>query len=364
MYPYLKIISLLFHSPLIPCFQVLFKNLLNLITIVFANHSLFYLKKFFFFDQRGKNDSLGILTIHLLRLAYIQSYIYSLGDSHWAKSKGTIKGQEQITLFAIIKDAFSFLFTCIFSSFLPSSSFTFHCLINLLSSLITPPHLKKTFALFCLIHLTGSIRHFFQVLAESCRVMIGSIWWGLYVFWGILEEKRYSLYPGTYKAHLRPFQKMFLPLFAFYVFYLIFLETGAFSTGLSAFSPQSARQLYSKTFLLFLKNHAKKPRDVSNANCTRSPRHPFFAAFQGAAKSSIIWGSSTTAWSKAMGFEASEISVYLSVLFFSAACTRASYLSESVSSPVKWGYSSAYFVKLLGRWNEISVNSQSGTSGV
>ena len=131
MYPYPKIISLLFHSPLIPCFQVLFKNLLNLITIVFANHSLFYLKKFFFFDQRGKNDSLGILTIHLLRLAYIQSYIYSLGDSHWAKSKGTIKGQEQITLFAIIKDAFSFLFTYIFSSFLPSSSFTFHCLINL-----------------------------------------------------------------------------------------------------------------------------------------------------------------------------------------------------------------------------------------
>ena len=121
MYPYLKIISLLFHSPLIPCFQVLFKNLLNLITIVFANHSLFYLKKNFFFYQRGKNDSLGILTIHLLRLAYIQFYICSLGDSHWAKSKGTIKGQEQITLFAIIEDAFSFLFTYIFSSFLPSS---------------------------------------------------------------------------------------------------------------------------------------------------------------------------------------------------------------------------------------------------
>lgn len=244
MYPYLKIISLLLHSPLIPCFQVLFKNLLNLITIVFANHSLFYLKTFLI---RGKNDSLGILTIHLLRLAYIQSYIYSLGDSHWAKRVRTQKCCVQLlTLFAIIMMLSLSFFTCIFSSFLPSSSFTFHCLINLLSS-YHPPHLKNLCSL-----LVDSINWFYQAFLSSLS-------WKLQAddrkdhlmrslcFLGNPRRKALLFVPEP-KAHLRPFQKMFLPLFAFYVFYLIFLETGAFYRPFCIF-PQSARQLYSKTFL-------------------------------------------------------------------------------------------------------------------
>lgn len=153
-----------------------------------------------------------------------------------------------------------------------------------LSSLITPPHLKKIFALFSLIHLTCSIRHFFQVLAESCRVTIGSIWWGLHVFWGILEEKGYSLYSGTYKAHLRPFQKMFFAFVCFLCILFNFLRNRCLLHRPFCISPTAYHQLYSKTFLLFLKNHTKNSRDVSNTNCTVVLAIPSLQPFKGRLK--------------------------------------------------------------------------------